>query len=131
MSGITVDTVIEAYIRTRNEIKELEDQIAEKKIFQARKEEYLMAQMDSLGLDSVKSKHGTVYTSVFESVTVADAESFFEYVKQNDAFHLLEKRASKTEVLHIMGDRVDSGRPNPPPPGLNYTAIRKLGVRKA
>ena len=90
-----------------------------------------MAQMDTLGLDSVKSKHGTVYTTVFESVTVADAESFFEYVKQNDAYHLLEKRASKTEVLHIMGDREDSGRPNPPPPGLNYTAIRKLGVRKA
>ena len=127
---ITTDIVLEAYIKTRNEIKELEDKISELKAFQAKKEEWFLAKLDEDNATSFKTKHGTVYTVIKESVTVADQEVFFNWVKENDAWGFIEKRACKAEVLSAMGDREESGRPEPPPPGLNYTAIKSVGVRK-
>ena len=128
---INVDTVIDAYVKTRNDIKALEEKISELKGFQAKKEEYFIQKMTDNGVDSFKSKHGTVYTSIAESVTVADQEIFFNWVRDNEAWSFMEKRASKSEILNYMGDKEDSGRPNPPPPGLSYIAIRKVGVRKS
>lgn len=128
---INADVVVEAYVRTRYMIKELEDKISEMKTFQAKKEEWLLAKLEEDGAKNIATKHGTVYATVFESVTVADAEEFLTWVKENDRFDCLEKRVAKNEVLHIMGDSGDSGRPNSPPPGVNYVAIRKVIIRKA
>jgi hypothetical protein len=130
MPKITVDTVVEAYVNTRAKIKELEDQISELKAYQAKKEEWLQQQLHETGAENMKTKHGTVYTTVFESCTVADADTFFDWVRENQAWEFLERRVSKAPVLHMMGDREDNGRPLPPPPGVNYTAIKKIGVRK-
>jgi len=126
-----LDQVTEAYIQTRNAIKELEDKISELKVYQARKEEYMMSLLTEAGATSIKTEHGTIYTLTKESITVSDAETFFNWVKENDRFDCLERRAAKTAVLEIMGDREDSGRPNPPPPGLSYVSIKGLGIRKA
>ena len=131
MNKPNIDQVTSAYIKTRNAIKELEDKISELKVFQARKEEYMLGLLAEAGATSMKSEHGTVYTLIKESVTVADAETFFTWVKENDRFDCLERRAAKTAVLEIMGEREDSGRPNPPPPGLSFTAIKSVGIRKA
>ena len=128
---INADVVVEAYVRTRYMIKELEDKISEMKTFQAKKEEWLLAKLEEDGAKNIATKHGTVYATVFESVTVADAEEFLTWVKENDRFDCLEKRVAKNEVLHIMGDSGDSGRPNSPPPGVNYVAIKKVIIRKA
>ena len=128
---INADVVVEAYVRTRYMIKELEDKISEMKTFQAKKEEWLLAKLEEDGAKNIATKHGTVYATVFESVTVADAEEFLTWVKENDRFDCLEKRVAKNEVLHIMGDSGDSGRPNSPPPGVTYVAIRKVIIRKA
>ena len=131
MPKVTTDMVVASYVETRNKIKDLEAQISELKAFQAKKEEWLLTKLDADNETGIKTKHGTVFTTVFESVTVAESEAFFNWVKENDRFDCLEKRAAKAEILHIMGDREDAGRPNPPPPGLNYVAIRKVGIRKA
>lgn len=128
---ITTDTVIEAYVNRRNEIKALEDQISELKAYQTKCEEYLLRQLEEAGETSKKTKHGTVYTLVKESVTVADKDTFFNWVRDNDSWHFMEVRSSKAEVLSAMGDREESGRPNPPPPGLNYTAVKAVGIRKS
>jgi len=130
MAKITMDMVIGAFIQTRTDIAELESRISEHKQLQSRREEYMMGLLTEAGVTSMASKHGTVYTTTAESVTVADAETFFDWVKETGNFDCLEKRAAKTAVLEIMGDKEDSGRPNPPPPGLNYVSIRKIGVRK-
>lgn len=130
MGKPTMDQVVEAYIKTRNMISELEDKISEMKVLQSRKEEYMLGLLAEVGGNSMQTDHGTVYTLVKESVTVADPDVFFQWVKDNDRFDCLERRAAKTAVLELMGDREENGRPNPPPAGLNYVAIRGIGVRK-
>lgn len=130
MPKITVDTVVESYVATRAKIKELEDQISELKAYQAKKEEWIGQQLQAAGAENMKTEHGTVYSTVFESCTVADADTFFDWVRENQAWEYLERRVAKAPVLHLMGDREENGRPNPPPPGINYTAVRKINVRK-
>ena len=127
---ITTDKVLEAYIQTRTKIKELEDQIAELKALQTKKEEWLLSKLDEEGETSKKTPHGTVYVKFSESVTVADKDVFFNWVKDNEAWNFMEVRSAKAEVLNAVGDREDNGRPNQPPPGINYAAIRNVGVRK-
>lgn len=127
---MNIDTVVEHYVKTRNEIKELEAKIAELKSYQEKKEEWLNQQLQSLGVESMRSSHGTVYQTTFESCTVADREVFMKWVIDNQAFNFLENRVAKSEALNYMGDRENNARPNPPPPGINYTAIKKIGIRK-
>ena len=128
---ITLDTVVQSYVETRAKIKELEDQISELKAFQAKKEEYLNQQMTLMGVENVKTAHGTAYSTVAESVTVADQGAFFDWVQRTGSWECIEKRAAKTAILQIMGDDEGNGRPNPLPPGLNYTAIKKINIRKS
>lgn len=47
-------------------------------------------------------------------------------------FEYINKGVNKTAVLEYLGeqDPKDHSRPNPAPPGVNYTAIRTVGVRK-
>ena len=127
---ITTDKVIENYIERRNSIKELEDRISELKALQQKCEQWLLTKLDEDGETSKKTAHGTVYVKVSESVTVADQDMFLNWVKENDAWECIEKRAAKTAILQIMGDREEGGRPNPTPPGLNYVAVRNVGIRK-
>ena len=51
------------------------------------------------------------------------------------AAHLefINKGVNKTSVLERMGEKDEktASRPNPPPAGVNYTAIRTVGVRKS
>ena len=131
MPKITCDVVTEAYIKTRNEIKELESKISELKELQGKREDWLAQQLQAVGAENLKTHHGTIYTTIFESCTVADSDAFIEWVKDNNKFEFLERRVSQAEVLHMMGDREDGGRPNNPPPGIDYKAIRKIGVRKS
>lgn len=127
---MTADTVIESYVKTRNQISELEKQISELKAFQQKKEEWLLNKLTEDKAESIKTEHGTVYTTIFESVTVGDKDAFLNHVKDNDYYNLLEIRAAKSEILHLMGDRENGSRPHMPPPGVQYTAIKKVGVRK-
>lgn len=128
---ITTDTIIESYITTRNEIKALEDQISELKAYQSKKEEYLLSKMLADNTTGIKSKHGTVYVKTTESIRVSEPDTFFQWVKDNEAWECIEKRAAKTAILQLMGEQENDSRPNPPPPGLDYVSMKSVGVRKS
>ena len=68
---------------------------------------------------------GTAYWSTHHSATVASREDFFSFCKDQDAWDLLEARASKTAVK---GYIEASGEP---PPGVNYSAVSVFNFRKA
>lgn len=128
---ITADDVVAAYTKTRDEIaakkKQLEEELKPLQALQETRENWLMGEIARTGLKNLPTKHGTAYITRAESVTVADWDAFFGYVLENEKFELLEHRAAKTGCLEIMGDE----RQHPLPPGLNYSAVQKIGVRKS
>ena len=68
----------------------------------------------------------TERTQVFHGV-----DDLIQRIRQSMPLELLTKGANKTACLELMGEQAkDGSRKNPPPAGLNYTAIQTVGVRK-
>jgi hypothetical protein len=123
---ITMDVVCAAYVSTRESIRALKAQIEEMEVMQKKREDYLLGELQKMGAQNIKTGHGTVYIALKESVTVSDADSFFQWVRENDKFEFLNKAANKTAVLEMMGEKRDALVP----PGVNYSAMRVAQIRK-
>lgn len=84
----------------------------------------LLKRFQDNGLESIKTEFGTAYKSTRTSVSVADGEMFFDFVKANDLWDLLEKRASKTTIEQYKEEHQEL------PPGINYSESITLNVRR-
>lgn len=128
--NITIDEVVQAYVETRTQIelktKELEEALKPLKELQEKREQYLNQQMHHLGVQNLKTPHGTAYFSTKESVTCGDWDTFLGYVQSSGQWNLLNHAVNKTAALEIMGEK----RENPPPAGVNYVAIKEVRIRK-
>lgn len=126
-TDVDYNVAVQKYIDLRDENKRLADE-AEKKIAEnkAVMEKLgiwieLKAQQD--GLDKVPTKYGTVFWTEGARCNVVNSEAFFDFVKENEAWELMEKRASKTGVRDYIGTNKQV------PPGVDYTTFRQINVR--
>lgn len=85
----------------------------------------LLEVFDNLGMDSVKTEFGTAYKSVRSSASVADRDTFMEYVKANGEWQLIEVRAAKLAVEQFKDVNNDL------PPGVNWREERVVNFRRA
>ena len=86
----------------------------------------LLEVFNNTGMDSVKTEFGTAYATVRTTASVADRESFMDYVKANEEWALLEVRVSKTAV-----EQFRSANDNELPPGVNVREERVVNVRRS
>jgi hypothetical protein len=119
----------ERYLAVRSEIEALERAHKETKAKLAERmaalENWFTAKAQEDGLETVKTPLGTAYWSTHNTATVASREEFFAFCKENDAWDLVESRASKSGVKsYIEGNGV-------PPPGVNFSSTRVFNFRKA
>lgn len=126
-----LDQLVEKYVKVRDKKAEL------KKAYEteAKKYEDALVKMEAMilkifeetGQDSAKTQFGTAYTSPRVSATVADRDAFLTWVLQDPAERtiFLENRVSKTAVEQYKGVHDDL------PPGINWTSILTIGVRRA
>lgn len=124
----TVDALIGAYVKLRgvHDAREAEHKAEQKKIKDkmAKLEVALQMKMHLDGVKAFNTDAGTAYKTTVDKATVADMDSFLEYVKENEAWHLLEKRVSKTGVQSILDENM------PLPPGINWNSATVIHVRK-
>ena len=78
------------------------------------------------GMDSVKTEHGTAYSTTRSSARVSDRDAFMEFVKAHEEWSLLEVRASKSAV-----DQFRSANDNELPPGVNLREERVVNIRRS
>ena len=86
----------------------------------------LLEVFNNTGMDSVKTEFGTAYSTVRTTASVADRDSFMDYVKANEEWALLEVRVSKTAV-----EQFRSANDNELPPGINIREERVVNVRRS
>lgn len=119
----------ERYLAAKKDMEALDREFKERKAKVREKlvvlENWFTAKAQEDGLASVKTNCGTAYWSTHHSATVASREDFFSFCKKNDAWDLLEARASKTAVKSYIEA---SGEP---PPGVNFSAVNVFNFRKA
>lgn len=87
-------------------------------------ESALLKTFDSAGLDSAKTPAGTAYVTTKATASVADPDVFRTFIKENEAWELIQTRCSKTGVEQYKAVNGDV------PPGVNWREERVVNVRR-
>jgi hypothetical protein len=129
-SSIPLDKLTKAYLKLRDQRAEL------KQRFQAEDEE-LEVQMQMLqeemlnickqnNATSIRTEHGTVIRQVKSRYWTNDWDSMYSFIKENEAFGLLEKRLHQTHMKEYLSEN-----PNKLPMGLNVESEYTITVRRS
>ena len=126
---INITELVEKYIALRDRKAQITNdakkQCATLDTAMEKAEAAMLAFFNANGLDSAGCANGTVYKQTRTSVTVADWDAVVAFVKENDAFHMLEHRVSKTAVEEYVSANEDL------PPGINWKADTVINVRRS
>jgi hypothetical protein len=93
---------------------------------QAEIEAKLLALCTEHNVDSMRTKNGTVMRSIKSRVHVLDWDTFYDYVLENKAPQLLQKRVHESNFEEFMSERRQDGLP----PGVNVAREYSITVRK-
>lgn len=93
---------------------------------QAEIEAKLLALCSEHNVDSMRTKNGTVMRSIKSRVHVLDWDAFYDYVLENKAPQLLQKRVHESNFEEFMSERRSDGLP----PGVNVAREYSITVRK-
>lgn len=96
------------------------------KIKQERIEAALLGFLNDNKLDRVATPLGTVYRQEEMTPTAADWSAIYDFVKENDAFEMLERRLKKTFVKEYM-EQHEGGVP----PGVSVFREFVVRVRRS
>ena len=125
----TIDEIVEQYVILRDKIKAADD-LHKKRTAGAREHlealgTALLAQLNTIGGDSVKTGHGTVYRTVRKTASIADGAVFRQYVIAHEAFDIVDWKANAPAVEDFIKTQ------GTPPPGVNFNTMHTVGVRRA
>ena len=126
---VPTDKLVKAYIKIRDARKELADQFEKqdselKESLEAIESELLEA-CKAIGADSIRTPFGTLSRTVKKRYWTNDWHSFYQFVKENDALELLEKRVAQTNMSTFLEENPDLH-----PPGLNVDSRYSVVVRR-
>lgn len=123
-----VEEIIAAYmeLRSRKDRLKVEYEERAKKIStkMGLLEVWLQNRMSLDKVNSFNTDAGTAYKATTEHASVVDMDALLDFIKTNEAWHLIEKRVSKTGVRSYL----DEGEPVPP--GVNWYTSTAIHVRK-
>ena len=126
--SVTVDDVVAAYLKLRNKKEaieaEMKDQVKVLKEKMEQFEAWIKEQADAQGVTSFKTKHGTAFLTTTDYANVADWDAVLGFIRENEAYDMLEKRISKVAVRGY----IDATKAVPP--GVNYGTKLEVNIRK-
>jgi len=126
--SITVEQVIATYMKLRLQKEEIEGavkvQVAEIKAKMEKLEAWIKEQADAQGVTSFKTNAGTAFLTTTDFASVADWDALVSFIRENEAFDMVEKRVSKLAVRSYI-DQTKSV-----PPGVNYGTKLEVNIRK-
>ena len=128
MSDPTIQAVIGAVVKLRGQKAEIEAEAkAKKKVIEDqidKLEAYIKAESDRTGVTSFKTAHGTAFLSTSDYANVANWDAVLAFIKEHNAYDLLERRVNKQAVRGYMESL------KVVPPGINYGTSIEVNVRK-
>jgi hypothetical protein len=131
MTKVNTEELVAAYIALRNERAKLKDDYeeADKKLVtdMEKLEKSMLDICNEIGADSIKTTHGTLMRRVNERFYCTDWDNFKNYVLENEAVELLERRIHQGNFKEHMAQIEGQGLP----PGVNVMREYGITVRKA
>ena len=125
----TIDSAVEAYVKLRDEkdaikkrhsaeLKPLND-----KMFKL--ENWLLTQLQAQNANSMNTPHGTCYQSKRTSSKVQDWDEILTFIRENDLWHVLERRVSKSAIEEYVEAHGEL------PPGVSLTTEIVCNIRRS
>lgn len=129
MPAVNITALVTRYIAARD-LKSKLDQEHKTKLeplvaAMEKTESAILDFFDKHNMDSAKCEAGTAYKSAKTSATVVDMDIFLDFVREHEAWHMLERRVAKTSVDEYVAAHQDL------PPGINYTRMASINIRRA
>jgi sugar phosphate isomerase/epimerase len=125
-----LDRLTSIYLKIRDKRSELkrefENQDKDLEEQQKMLAEQMLESCKELGADSIKTPHGTIIRSVKSKYWTGDWDSMYRFIKEHDAFGLLEKRLHQTNMKDFLHEN-----PDVMPMGLNVENEYTIVVRRA
>ncbi len=126
---LTIDTVIEHYIKLRDKKSALKAEhdakVKDIELTMNKLEAYLLQQADTQGVTSFKTANGTAFVTTVDMANVADWDAVLKFIKDNDAWDMLEKRVSKNAVRQY----IEATKAIPS--GINWASRLDINVRRS
>ena len=82
----------------------------------------LIQQLDEQGVNGAKTSRARVIITESQVVQTQDWDAFCAYVRENDAFHLIQKKPSVTACKEL------SAIEGMPPPGISLRTLRDISL---
>jgi hypothetical protein len=128
---VDTEEVVKAYLAIRSErervLREYEVQDAKLKEDLRKLEAVLLDVCNTINADSIKTSLGTVMRKMNERYTCSDWDNFKQFVLDNEALELFEKRIHQGNFKQFMEDHESDGLP----PGVSVMREFGITVRKA
>lgn len=125
---VDIDSIIKKYVELRDAIDavnaEAKKKVAALEEAQETIASVLMKLAKEQGVTSFKTESGTAFVSTKDHVGISDWNRTIEYIEQNKAWNLLNKAVNKTAVKEYIAQH------EIPPPGVNYTVMQEIQVRR-
>lgn len=88
-------------------------------------EAVILEQFNAQGIESARTVHGTAYKQVRSSASVAEWDPLLAFIRDNDLWHMLEKRVAKAAVEQYRDEHNDL------PPGIKWSEEVVVNIRKS
>lgn len=131
MSDVDVGELVDVYLTIRGKRDELkrkyEEQDSELKADLAELESAMLAVCNEMNVNSLNTANGTIVRKLNERYVCSEWDSFKQFVLENEAVDLFEKRIHQGNFKEFMSERGEDGIP----PGINVMREFDITVRKA
>ena len=125
----SIETLVAAYIKIREKLAEVEaEHRAKTKDMKEQQEmitNHLLDKCKEMGLSSIKTAAGTVSRKTQTRFWTSDWDSMYQFLKENDALFLLDKRINTLNMKQFLEDN-----PDLLPMGLNIDSTYAVTVYK-
>jgi len=125
MDTYNASQLADIYIKMRAQIRELEDKVKAIKHQQTMVTDKMLELCSDQDVNSLATTNGTISRRLNSSYWTSDWDSFYNFVKDNDAYHLLEKRIHNGNMKEFLADNPDAV-----PMGLQSKKQYVISVRK-
>lgn len=128
-SSPKIGQLVSAYRKLRDERSNLKREFEKKDLELEADMDLLAAEMlklcKELDANSIRTPQGTIIRTIKSKYWTNDWDSMYRFIKENDAFGLLEKRLHQTHMQQFLQEN-----PNLHPAGLNVESEYTITVRR-
>lgn len=114
---VKLDKVAATYVKIRDKRSELKKQYEAEDLKLKDQldtiESFFLNTLQELGVESARTKHGTIYRSLDIKPSCEDWNAFYAWIAEHEAFDALERRVKKSFITAFMEDNS-----NELPPGI-------------